>query len=124
MNYQDATCGVPICGNAICGAWWAYPNATRLALGGVQVQVTAGAPNPLPAGLQLGAPAPGLLISDIFAVPPAGLALDGIVPTFAGQQWLFELDCEDLPLEPATTGALVLNPAGVTTLELEPEICR
>jgi hypothetical protein len=78
--YKDAVCGVPICGEAICGTWWAYPARASLVLSGRQVTLVD------PAIISI--------------VPERGrLILRGRAVDFAGQDWLLDLTCIDLELD-------------------------
>jgi hypothetical protein len=77
--YADAVCGTHVCGEAICGAWWAYAPSGGEKLGGFLPDVTATSGNiPPPAGLKLGGFIPTFVGQD--AVPPAGLLLGGLLP--------------------------------------------
>jgi hypothetical protein len=144
--YADAVCGTFVCGEAICGAWWAYPTEPKLTLGAIDptLIVIAGDIVP-PAGLRLGTITPGLLIGSTVVPAPAGLRfgtitpqvaisqtvqipqallrLGAIVPDAIGATWLTELDCTDLTLAEDTEGTLVLVAAGSSDLDLDPEEC-
>lgn len=137
--YADAVCGVPICGNAVCGTWWAYPPSPDLDLYGVVpsdifIGVIVQAPA---AELDLWAVPPSLLIVDfiVIAVTAAELDLGSIAPVllidtilqplaaelelladvhFAGQVWLWPSKC----------GEVALVPSEPTTVVLAPVVCR
>lgn len=78
--YADAVCGTHVCGEAICGAWWAYAPTGGEKLGGFlpAVDIVNGAIVPA-AGLKLGGWAPSFVGQD--AVPQAGLLLGGELPS-------------------------------------------
>jgi hypothetical protein len=103
--YKDAVCGVPVCGEAICGTWWAYPARATLTLSGRQVTI---------------------LIPTITTVVPARgvLILRGRSVTFAGQDWLHDLDCIDIALAPSACGASTPVPAGIREITLAASDCR
>lgn len=145
-RYRDATCGIPTCGQALCGMWWAYLCPAPLGLGGtipdavllgaevpparltlsaytVQLQATS-LPQPGSAVLGLGAFAPALKIISVYAVLAAGLRLGAVVPSFAGQTWMDDAACVDVVLAASACGELILVPSGVTTIDLETEVCR
>jgi hypothetical protein len=147
--YADAVCGTFVCGEAICGAWWAYPPAAgqgfgatipdavtiisgdivpsaRLALGATApgLVLTPGPYFPPSAGLGFGATPPlGIRISSIIAVPSAGLAFGATPPETVGASWLTEAECIDMTLVEDAEGSLVLVAAGSTDLVLDPEEC-
>jgi len=119
--YADAVCGTFVCGEAICGAWWAYPASPKLALGGYLPAVNLGNVVP-PAGLRLLAYVPdvalgavvqpgqaalrlqasaptGLTISSIINAPQALLVFGAYIEgVFIGQVFLFPDVCTDLDL--------------------------
>jgi hypothetical protein len=124
--------------------WWAYVCAGPLELGGLAPDLLV---NEVPAAayelhaqppalildsalavpetaLGLLAEAPALVISSLLASPDAGLGLGGGAPHFVGQAWLNDLISYDkFPLE-APCSDLVLVGASVTTIDLDPEVCR
>jgi hypothetical protein len=135
VEYLDASTGVPLSGQAITGMWWAYPCGGALQLGGLAPDIIVFGVVPSGA-LELHAPPPGLDISDALQVPDsafwlvgqaptlaisstvassaAALGLAGQALTFAGQSWLDPFVCIDLfPVA-----------APVTSIDLEPEVCR
>ena len=145
--YKDAVTGTPVTGEAITGAWWVYPSAPGLKLGGEPPEVTALSGNIAPpAGLKLGAYAPALRISPApLVVPAAGLALGAILPTFrtsttlspppaglalgayvavfVGSKRMTPLDCLDLDLVAAPERVLVLAASVPSDLDLDPLEC-
>jgi hypothetical protein len=146
--YADAVCGTYVCGEAICGAWWAYPPSDDLGLGGnpPTVEIIQGDIVPS-AGLALGAITPALVIADLVIVsppsaglrlggtvpvvgqssivspPPAGLALGGEPPESVGSEWLTDLDCIEMTPALDTEYDLVLVGAGESDLDLEEGEC-
>lgn len=145
--YADAVCGTPITGEAICGAWWAYPQPSGLGLGGyppVVVVLEVGVVPP--AGLRLGAWVPALSISPAaLVVTPAGLRLGTVVPSYLLSQrlstapaglrlstapgrayvvWIVPGVCVDLPLVAAPEQELALAAASCTTIPLTRARCR
>lgn len=145
-RYLDATCGTPTCGYAVSGMWWAYlcpaplrllgtlPDAVLLGeeVSAARLTITARAPQlqiddfplALQAGLHIEAYAPSVSISSSLATPAAELDLGGVLPDFVGQVWLFDTSCIDMALPFAPSSDLVLVGAGVTTIDLEAEVCR
>jgi hypothetical protein len=145
--YVDAVTGAPVAGEAITGAWWAYPLSAGLKLGGYEPEVTALDGNVAPAaglklgavapaividsglvdvplaGLKLGAYVPGYQLSTTLLIDPAGLLLGATVPASAGAAWLTPSVCTDLDLVAAPSGELVLVGAVASDLVLDPLEC-
>jgi hypothetical protein len=147
--YADAVCGTFVCGEAICGAWWAYPPAAGQGFGatipddvvvispdivpsaGLKFGATAPGlvltPGPLfppSAGLGLGATAPlGIRISSRISPPSAGLAFGATPPDTVGAEWLTEAVCTDMTLLVPVDGELVLVGAPESEIVLDPEEC-
>jgi hypothetical protein len=147
--YADAVCGTPLCGEAICGTWWAYPPTAGQGLGATipdAVTIISGdtvpsaglglgatppglvlTPGPLfppSAGVGLGATVPvGIRISSILSVPSAGLGLGATPPSAVGATWLTPAECTDMTLLEPVAGSLVLVGAPESDLVLDPEEC-
>ena len=144
--YADAECGGFVCGEAICGTWWAYAPQPGLKLGGEPplIEIIQGDIVPA-AGLRLGGIAPGLVYGDtvappsaglmlgaiapvarqssIVAPPSAGLALGGEEPEAVGSEWLTDADCIEMTPSVDTEYDLVLVGAGESDLDLEEGEC-
>lgn len=144
--YADAVCGTFVCGEALCGAWWAYPTEPKLTLGTItpDVVIIAGDVVP-PAGLRLGTITPGLAIGSTVVPVPTGLRLGTITPQVAisqsvqipqallrfgaiapdtvGAEFLTPAVCIDVSLVEDVEGSLVLVAAGSTDIVLDPEEC-
>jgi hypothetical protein len=145
--YADALCGVPVCGEAVCGAWWGYPAsaglrlggelplldilegdivpAAGLALGALAPGLSIGATHSPPsAGLAFGASAPALVIASVHFPPAAGLALGASVPERVGAESLLPVYCLDVILQPDSEGSMVLVEDAETTLALSALECE
>lgn len=116
--YADALCGTPLCGEAICGAWWVYPASAGLGLAATaptvvilggdeipsaglglgasapQIRIDNGA-SPPSAGLGLAASAPDLRLSQVLAVLSAGLGMGADVPVSASIVYLHSIECRE-----------------------------
>ena len=148
-RYEDAVCDPALlCGEAICGAWWAHPCPAGLQLGGYLPSVTITAADEVPAagialgawtpavrvsyttpeipqaGLRLGALVPAVPISTVIVVSPAGLLLGAYVPDAVEILFIHPLDCLDLDLASDPERELVLVAAGSTDIDLDPLECR
>lgn len=144
--HSDALCGVPLCGEAICGAFWIYVCPAGTGLGGVSPTVVLvsdevpiaelylGAYEPETievdalvaplAGLFLGAEVPAYSISGILSMPAAGLGLGGDLPEFVGQTFLGVLVCEEIDLTTLACVGIDLAEAPALSDDLEPVDCR
>jgi len=141
----DPACGEAICGVSVMGTWVAYvctaplnfignpptvtiiggadvvPPATLLFEGYLPTVRISPDPAVVPvATLTLTGNLPALSISSTVSPPTALLHYAIFVPSFAGQVWIFPLDCDDLDLVPAAEQDLVLVASACTDLALEP----
>jgi hypothetical protein len=135
--YADAVCGTHLCGEAICGTYWAYPSQPGLVLdaylpagiiiiSGDEVPVAGlvlGAwvpdavgqfPAPL-AGLKLGAYAPTIEVAYVLIPTPAGLVIGAYVPVTR----------ESSTISPLAAGLLLgaYLPDAVTIMWMIPALC-
>ena len=76
----DAICGTHLCGEAICGTWWACPKPAGLGLGGTAPQVITEDEQTPSAGLILATHPPGIVMEGEIDPPEAGLILGARVP--------------------------------------------
>ena len=151
--YKDAVCGQPLAGEAVCGAWWAYPSTAPMGLGGYLPSIeiilpgivppaglalgaypvaTKITPFIQPAGLGLGAVTPRFSIG--VAVPQAGLLLRGVLPGFRISSILhpeaaglglgaYLPQAEQEWLQPVVPIEIVLTPLACIDLALTPKTC-
>lgn len=147
--YKDATCGLPVCGEAVCGTFWVYPargtlslNGRAVILGGysgLQVSVNRGVlslqgrvADPRTeifvlvgrGALSLSGRQTVLHYSSTFAPQRGQLRLVGSNVDFVGQEFLFPLVCSDVSLSTASCNGETLAPAPVQELAMASLDCR
>ena len=121
--YKDAKCGTPLCGEAICGTWWAYPARGTLTLNARPVTVVLDATIKR-AALLLSGRQVTLHFSSTFAPQRGLLRLVGSNADFVGQEFLFPLACSDVSLSEASCNGEMLAPAPVQELVMASLDCR
>jgi hypothetical protein len=120
VKWSDATCGVPICAQAICGMWWAYLCPAGFDLGAEPPVIRTGTADIQPAGLALGAVLPTLKFSQAPPIPAAGLVLGSEIPIFVGQTWLNDEQCSELVLSTDPETPLTLTVSSCASVDLTP----
>jgi len=116
MANTDAKVGIGVVGQTILATWWSYPSTPGLRLVGNSVDAILGSVGPAglglgtlnprlvfvakPATLGLAAIAPTLALTQIMAVPGAGLGLGVDLPVYTGPVWLWSEACDTITLKP------------------------
>jgi len=115
MANTDAVVGKAVVGQTILSTWWGYPPEPGLGLVGGTLDAILGNVGPAglaldsynpkafvapPAILSLRAVAPVLGLSQVVAVPGAGLGLATDLPVYAGPVWLWTETCDTITLKP------------------------